>query len=70
MEYYSQIKYHAEELHKLLSQEPNNAMFARLTIVLSTTIINSPRFKDIDAAPPDDTGGTGGVHSARPISQE
>ena len=52
MEYDSQIKYHAEELHDLLEQEPSDVILAQLCVQLETIILGNPRFKNIDAATP------------------
>jgi len=52
------IKWHAQELHKLLSQHPNDFVLAELLVKLEASILNNSRFKDINASPPttgDDT---------------
>ena len=53
-----QIKWHAQELHKLLSQYPNDYLLAELAVKLEASILNNTRFKDINASSPttgDDT---------------
>ena len=47
-----QIKWHAQELHKLLSQYPNDSMLADVYVKLEALILNDTRFKDINASPP------------------
>lgn len=49
----SLIKWHAQELHKLLAQEPNNAILDSLVVELESRILNSSSFKDVEAVPPD-----------------
>ena len=46
------IKWHAEELHKLLLQDPNNPMSAKMTVELESFIINNLDYKTIKAQPP------------------
>lgn len=46
------IKWHAQELYKLLIQEPNNPMTAEVAIKLETVFLNSYPYKDIKAQPP------------------
>lgn len=53
MENLPQIKWHAQELHKLLEQEPNNAILANLYVELERAILNNSRFKGVEAAPPE-----------------
>ena len=53
-----QIKWHAQELHKLLSQDPNDPLLADVYVKLEALILNNTRFKDINASRPtmgDDT---------------
>lgn len=45
------IKWHAQELCKLLEKDPNNPQMARLYVVLETTLNSSP-FTRIEAASP------------------
>jgi len=52
------IKWHAQELHKLLSQHPNNPILAKLSVGLEASILNNTDFQNINASPPtmgDDT---------------
>ncbi|MHC4395774.1 MAG: hypothetical protein ACYS1A_08975 [Planctomycetota bacterium] len=62
------IKWHAQELHTLLEQELNDITLAQLRVRLEATVLNNPRFENIVAVPPADTGGTGGANPAEPIS--
>jgi len=50
----SLVKWHAQKLHELLEQEPNNPILAKLCVELEATILNSSPFKDIEAAAPPD----------------
>ena len=49
----SLVKYHAQELLKLLEQDPNNPMYVRAYIEVRT-ILNSLPLRDIEANPPSD----------------
>ena len=53
MERLQLIKWHAEELHKLLLQEPNNPMTAPVAVELETVFLNSSPFKRIEAKAPE-----------------
>lgn len=55
MERLQLIKWHAEELYKLLLEEPNNPVTARVAIELETVFINSLPYKNIEAKAPDAT---------------
>ncbi len=53
-----QIKWYAQELHKLLSQYPNDPLLVDVYVKLEALILNDSRFKDINASAPtmgDDT---------------
>ncbi len=47
------IKWHAQELHRLLSQYPNEALTTRIAVDLETVFLNSSPFKNIKAEPPE-----------------
>ena len=52
------IKWHAQDLHKLLSQYPNDPLLAELAVRLEASILNNTSFQNIEASPPtmgDDT---------------
>jgi len=46
------IKWHAQELHKLLGQYPNDAILADVYVQLESRILNNTRFKSINASNP------------------
>jgi hypothetical protein len=46
------IKWHAQELYKLLLQDPNNPLTAGIAVELESVFINSYPYKDIKAQPP------------------
>jgi hypothetical protein len=48
------VKWHAQELHKLLSQEPNNPYTVQIAVQLEAIFLNSSTYKDIKAQPPED----------------
>jgi hypothetical protein len=48
------IKWHAQELYKLLLQDPNNPMTAGIAVELETVFINSSPYKDIKSQPPEE----------------
>lgn len=50
MDNLSLIKWHAQELCILLEQD--NAVFAELSKLLESSILNAIRFRDIEASPP------------------
>ena len=47
------IKWHAQELYKLLLQDPNNSITAGVAVELETVFMNSSPYKDIVAQPPE-----------------
>ena len=47
MERLQSIKWHAEELHKLLLQDPNNPLTSKVAIDLEAYILNNIKFNDI-----------------------
>ena len=53
MERQQLIKWHAEELYKLLLEEPNNPVTARVAIELDTVFLNSLPYKRIKAKAPE-----------------
>ena len=48
------IKWHAQELHKLLSQNPNDPITAQISRDLEAIFLNSSPYKDIEAKPPEE----------------
>ena len=48
------IKWHAQELYKLLSQDPNDPITVRITVALETVFLNSAPYKDIKAKLPEE----------------
>lgn len=48
----SLIKWHAQELCKLMEKDPNDAFLGNVYVQLEG-ILNSQRFKNIDAVEPD-----------------
>ena len=48
------IKWHAEELRRLLLQEPNNSLTSPIAAELEAVFLNSSPFKGIDSRGPDD----------------
>ena len=46
----AQVRRHAQELHKLLVQKPNDAILADVTVKLESAILNNQRFKGTDSA--------------------
>ena len=46
------INWHAQELYKLLSEDPNDAILADVYVQLESRILNNTRFKNINATPP------------------
>ena len=54
MQKLSLVKWHAQELYKLLSQEPNNPYTAKIAVQLETIFLNSSPYKDIKAQPPEE----------------
>lgn len=48
------IKWHAQELYKLLSQDKNDKITAKITVDLETVFFNSAPYKDIKAKPPEE----------------
>ncbi len=47
------IKWHAQELYKLLSQDPNDVLTVKIMVELETVFLNSRPYKDIIAEPPE-----------------
>ena len=47
------IKWHAQELHKLLLKSPNDSTSAEVAIKLETIFLNSRPYKNIKAQPPE-----------------
>ncbi|MHC4395773.1 MAG: hypothetical protein ACYS1A_08970 [Planctomycetota bacterium] len=69
----SLIKYHTQELLKLLEQEPKGTMLSTLCVPLENLILNNSRFSNIDAPSSSgmtnaDAGGTGVVPKGKTIS--
>lgn len=48
------IKWHAEKLYNLLSQNPNDMITDDITVLLETIFLNSRPYKDIEAQPPEE----------------
>jgi len=48
------IKWHAQELYKLLSQDQNVQITAGIVVKLETVFFNSLPYKDIKAKPPEE----------------
>jgi len=46
------IKWHAQELYKLLIQDPNNRLTTEIAMKLETVFLNSLPYKDIKGQPP------------------
>jgi hypothetical protein len=46
------IKWHAQELYKLLIQNPNDVLTAKIAVDLETVFFNSYPYKNIKARPP------------------
>lgn len=46
------IKWHAQELYKLLEKYSNDAILAGVCVQLEAGILNSSMFKNIQASPP------------------
>jgi hypothetical protein len=47
-----QIKWHAQELCKLLEQEPSDPILASLCVDLESKILNNSSFRDVKVIPP------------------
>jgi hypothetical protein len=47
------IKWHAQELHRLLLQYPNEALTVQIAVELETVFLNSVPFKNIVAKAPE-----------------
>ena len=54
MQNLSLIKWHAQELYKLLSQDQNNQIAAKIAVDLETVFFNSAPYKEIKAQPPEE----------------
>ena len=48
------IKWHAQELYKLLVQAPNDPTSSEVAIKLETIFLNSLPYKNIEAQPPEE----------------
>lgn len=46
------IKWHAEELYKVLIEQPNDIIAARVAVDLEALILNNSRFAGIESKPP------------------
>lgn len=47
------IKWHAQELYRLLSQDPNDMLTAKIMADLETIFFNSHPYKDVEAKQPE-----------------
>lgn len=50
------IKWHAQELHRLLSEDQNDPITVRVLVELETVFFNSRPYKDIIAMPSEHNG--------------
>jgi len=48
------IKWHAQELYKLLSQDQNDQNAAEIAVKLETVFFNSLPYKNIEGQPPEE----------------
>lgn len=48
------IKWHAQELYKLLLQDQNDQITTKIAVDLETVFFNSAPYKDIKAKPPEE----------------